>query len=143
MARLLPAALAPIYRAGDQPAAGVCAIPHTGARSGGRRRSLLMAATRRTSNKTSTLAGFSAFRATRRRACFLDTAVQGVPTDMHESTATAPEWTDEIAETCCPNCGATPIAMLVPKTVELPVTARPSLLVVDDELPVLKVVERL
>src|ERR1043166_9031957 len=62
---------------------------------------------------------------------------------MHEQTATAPEWADEFTETCCPNCGATPTAMSVPKNGELPGIARPSLLVVDDELPVLKVVERL
>jgi two-component system response regulator AtoC len=62
--------------------------------------------------------------------------------DMHELTVPAPEWTDELTETCCPHCGATPMAMLAPKTVAVAV-ARPSLLVVDDELPVLKVVERL
>jgi DNA-binding NtrC family response regulator len=62
---------------------------------------------------------------------------------MHELTATIPEWTAELTETCCPSCGATPIVMSVPKIVAPLVTARPSLLVVDDELPVLKVVERL
>ena len=63
---------------------------------------------------------------------------------MHELTATTPEWTDDLTDTCCPSCGAAPTVMSVPKPVApSSISASPSLLVVDDELPVLKVVERL
>ena len=60
--------------------------------------------------------------------------------DMNDlTTAVALEGVDEPAALRCPTCGSDRIAMAVIK----PVPARPLLLVVDDELPVLKVVERL
>src|SRR6266536_1167812 len=94
--------------------------------------------------QTPDLAIFATVRATRRRARFLDHGDQGASTEMHELTATTPEWADESTDPCCPSCGATPIAMPVLKPVApSSISGRPSLLVVDDELPVLKVVERL
>ena len=62
---------------------------------------------------------------------------------MHEPAAAAPEWADQLAEARCSSCGAVPTAMSLPKPVAPSAGTSPSLLVVDDELPVLKVVERL
>src|SRR5712691_7049238 len=61
---------------------------------------------------------------------------------MRDLAATVPEWMDEVPlsdESWMPSDVAEPSHMTAPK----PAIARPSLLVVDDELPVLKVVERL
>src|SRR5437763_7435826 len=61
---------------------------------------------------------------------------------MRDLAATVPEWMDEVPlsdESWMPSDVAEPGHMTAPK----PAIARPSLLVVDDELPVLKVVERL
>jgi DNA-binding NtrC family response regulator len=58
---------------------------------------------------------------------------------MREPASVLPEWAYDPSPMRCPRCGADAFEMPVSK----PQSARPSLLVVDDEQPVLKVIERL
>src|SRR5437867_3282628 len=62
----------------------------------------------------------------------------GIP-GMRESVDEAAEWNGEISTLRCPHCGVVPIPMSGLK----PSTARPLLLVVDDEPAILKIIERL
>ena len=58
---------------------------------------------------------------------------------MRDTVPTIPEWACESSTIACPHCGAVKTDMSALKSA----AARPLLLVVDDEPPVLKVVERL
>src|SRR4029077_3987896 len=58
---------------------------------------------------------------------------------MREAVPTVSEWEFESPPIPCPHCGAIKMVMSAPKTA----AARPLLLVVDDEPPVLKVIARL
>jgi two-component system response regulator HydG len=68
----------------------------------------------------------------------LDDAAAVASSAMHAFVSPAPDL-DEVVDDPCPRCGAKTMPTPPAKTV----TYRPLLLVVDDELPVLKVVERL
>src|SRR5438309_7775993 len=59
-------------------------------------------------------------------------------TGMHEMAPALLEWTAERSTAHCPHCGSVSVHMHKPALIN-----RPQLLVVDDDLPVLKVIERL
>src|SRR5262245_56368112 len=63
-------------------------------------------------------------------------------TTMHDTETGTPEPADELPLQRCPLCGALPESMSVPKNPTLTLT-RPLLLVVDDDQPVLRILERI
>jgi two-component system response regulator HydG len=70
---------------------------------------------------------------------FLGLAAPVESSAMRQAVSPAPGFDDEVVEEVCPRCGMRAMPTATSKTT----TYRPLLLVVDDELPVLKVVERL